>query len=223
MEKCYQIYRAGKSLGGHSRCLLSGMFNYFHINTTVLRCWWIVYPFNQNITVLKVSLKVSILGLYPTILHTLRMGGWPPQHQAPHLDWGWQALHWRPGGESLILRKNVWERGVEIGTGLQTEGDICLLDQPGKAHSSPSDPSLGWLQRPRLSPHLFAPLSSVWVPAHPTMSSLRTPFPHEMFLWARSLESTGLGVWCPTGAQNMFTILWVMIRLKTAWSQDKLR
>ena len=89
-----------------------------------------------------------------------------------------------------------------------------VIPPPGEAHSWPSDPSLRWLLRPRLSSHL-SPLSSVWLPAHPTVSSLRTLLLPETFLCPQSLESTGLGVWCPTGAQNTFTILWVMIRWGT--------
>ena len=64
---------------------------------------------------------------------------------------------------------------------------------------------------------LVAPLTSVWLPAH--CEPLEDPFPmgpqHETFLWAQSLERISLGVWCPTGGQNTFTILWVTIRWGT--------
>ena len=86
---------------------------------------------------------------------------------------------------------------------------VYVIPPTGESHSSPSDPSLCWLPRPRLSSHL---LHHCLQPGSlPMVSSLRTLSPHETLLWARSLESIGLGVWCPTGAQNMFTILWVMI------------
>ena len=82
-------------------------------------------------------------------------------------------------------------------------------------------PFLTLWSQPPLAPEAKAlitlvwPLSSVWLPAHPTVSSLRTLLLPETFLCPQSLESTGLGVWCPTGAQNTFTVLWVMIRWGT--------
>ena len=89
---------------------------------------------------------------------------------------------------------------------------VYVIPPAGESHSSPSDPRLCWLPRPRLSSHLLPH----WLQSGslPTVSPLRTLFPRETFLWAKSLEHISLGVWCPTGAQNTFTILWVMIRVR---------
>ena len=85
---------------------------------------------------------------------------------------------------------------------------VCVIPPTGESHSSPSDPSLCFLLRPSLSSHLLH--HCLQSGSLPTVSSLRTLFPYETFLWAQSLE-----VWCPTGTQNTFTILWVMIRWST--------
>ena len=100
---------------------------------------------------------------------------------------------------------------------MSANGDNNILCYPTPRRS----PFLTLWSQPPLAPEakalitLVSPLSSVWLPAHPTVSSLRTLLLPETFLCPQSLESTGLGVWCPTGAQNTFTVLWVMIRWGT--------
>ena len=100
---------------------------------------------------------------------------------------------------------------------MSANGDNNILCCPTPRRS----PFLTLWSQPPLAPEakalitLVSPLSSVWLPAHPTVSSLRTLLLPETFLCPQSLESTGLGVWCPTGAQNTFTVLWVMIRWGT--------
>ena len=100
---------------------------------------------------------------------------------------------------------------------MSANGDNNILCYPTPRRS----PFLTLWSQPPLAPEakalitLVSPLSSVWLPAHPTVSSLRTLLLPETFLCPQSLESTGLGVWCPTGAQNTFTVLRVMIRWGT--------
>ena len=146
---------------------------------------------------------MSILGLYPSILHTLRMGSQPPTPgSSPGLrmgDTGLASCWWEPDPKRECVRvrgrdrDRHADRGRHLSLGLTRQSPFLTV----------------WSQS-TLAPEakalitLVAPLSSVWLPALRTMSSLRTPFPPEMFPWAQSLESTGLGVWYPQVLRTCF-------------------
>lgn len=111
---------------------------------------------------------MSILGLYPSILHTLRMGG-----QSPHtrlLTWtgmggtGLASCWWEPDPKRECVRVRGRDRDRHADRGRH----LSL----GPTRRSPF---LTIWSQPMLAPEakalitLVALLSSVWLPAHPTI------------------------------------------------------